>query len=163
MRVVSKRDLSLLVAAIVLCGFALELAATDGTFVGRIVDPSPEQKQPPGWIFVQGRNHMVRRVEVTHATIAFGQEVPVGQRRKCGPECLEAGQEVRVIAAQDSAGEWRAKRVEILRLAVGRPRDSASKLTKLYPGPSCSVNHHAAKLHLTAYGETHQSVTEPGI
>lgn len=163
MHVVSKRGLPLLVAAIVLCGLALELAATDGTFVGRIVDPSPEQSQPPGWIFVQGRNHMVRRVEISHATIVFGQEIPVGQRRKCGPECLEAGQEIRVIAAQDSSGEWRAKRVEILRLAGGRPRDSASKLTKLYPGPSCRINHHAAKLHLTAYGEIPQSLMEPGI
>jgi hypothetical protein len=42
--------------------------------------------------------------------------VPPSQRRKCGPECLEEGQEIRVTADQDRAGEWRARRVEILRL-----------------------------------------------
>src|ERR1051326_5205410 len=70
----------------------------------------------PGWIFVQGRNRMLRRVEVAHAVIVFGEEIPASQRRKCNAECLTAGQEVRVTAQQDSAGEWRAKRVEILHL-----------------------------------------------
>jgi hypothetical protein len=98
-------------------GLVSVLSATEGTFEGRIVDPAPAQSLPQGWIFVQGRNQMLRRVEITHATVVFGQQVPSDQRRKCGPDCLEPGQEVRVTAIQDSAGEWRAKRVEILRLA----------------------------------------------
>ncbi|HEX7288943.1 MAG TPA: hypothetical protein VF532_22350 [Candidatus Angelobacter sp.] len=92
------------------------LYATDGMFQGKVIDPPHNQLQKPGWIFVQGRNHMARRVEVTHAVIVFGEHVPASQRRACGVECLVAGQEVRVTAEQDSSGEWRAKKVEILRL-----------------------------------------------
>lgn len=92
--------------------------AAEGTFEGRIVDAPPEEPLPKGWIFVQGRNHLLRRVEVAHATIVFGIEVPASQRKKCGPECLEQGLEVRVTAEQDSHGEWRANRVEILHMAT---------------------------------------------
>jgi len=94
--------------------------AAEGTFVGRIVDAPPEEPLPKGWIFVQGRNHMLRRVEVAHAAIVYGGEVPAAERKKCGLECLEAGLIVRVTAEQDKAGEWRATRVEILHLATGR-------------------------------------------
>ncbi|HET7873061.1 MAG TPA: hypothetical protein VFL42_11160 [Terriglobales bacterium] len=90
--------------------------ATDGMFQGRVINPPFNQPLKPGWIFVQGRNHMARRVEVSHAVIVFGQQVPASQRRACGMECLAAGQEVRVTAVQDSSGEWRAKKVEILEL-----------------------------------------------
>jgi hypothetical protein len=85
-------------------------------FQGRVINPPLNQPEKPGWIFVQGRNHMARRVEVAHAVIVFGQQVPASQRRPCGMECLAAGQEVRVTAVQDSSGEWRAKKVEILEL-----------------------------------------------
>lgn len=94
--------------------------AAEGVFQGRVIDPPFDEPVPPGWIFVQGRNHLLRRVEVSHAVIVFGQQVPLNQRRKCGFECLEIGQEIRVTADQDSAGEWRAKRVEILRLTTNR-------------------------------------------
>lgn len=90
--------------------------ATDGMFQGRVINPPFNQPVKKGWIFVQGRNHMARRVEVAHAIIVFGQQVPASQRRACGMECLVAGQEVRVTAEQDSSGEWRAKKVEILEL-----------------------------------------------
>jgi hypothetical protein len=92
----------------------------EGVFEGKVVTPPVDEPVPPGWIFVQGQNRLLRRVEVSHAVIVFGGQVPPSQRRKCGPECLEAGQEIRVTADQDSAGEWRAKRVEILRLTSHR-------------------------------------------
>lgn len=114
-----RRALAICLLLPLLFGVAPVLNAADGTFVGEIVDSTPEASLPQGWIFVQGRNHMLRRVEIAHATVVFSQQVPADQRRKCGPECLEAGQEIRVTAAQDASGEWRAKRVEILRLARG--------------------------------------------
>ncbi|HEY6305083.1 MAG TPA: hypothetical protein VI488_01330 [Candidatus Angelobacter sp.] len=92
----------------------------EGVFEGKVVTPPVDEPVPPGWIFVQGQNRLLRRVEVSHAVIVFGSQVPPSQRRKCGPECLEAGQEIRVTADQDSAGEWRARRVEILRLTTHR-------------------------------------------
>jgi hypothetical protein len=87
----------------------------EGVFQGVVVDPPPSQPASPGWIFVQGGNHLLRKVEVTHAEIVFRERIPDREKRKCGPECLEAGQEVRVTANQDESGEWRARRVEILR------------------------------------------------
>jgi hypothetical protein len=90
----------------------------EGIFQGTVVAPPPSESTSPGWIFVEGGNHLLRRVEVAHATIVFGPGVSPSQKRKCGPDCLSAGQEVRVTAQQDASGEWRARRVEILREAV---------------------------------------------
>jgi hypothetical protein len=73
---------------------------------------------------------LLRRVEVAHAVIIIGQQVPSSQRRKCGLECLEVGQEVRVIANQDSMGEWRASRVEILRLTAPNGTDRSAGTTE---------------------------------
>lgn len=115
-------------------------SATDGTFRGRVIDPPDNAPLAPGWIFVQGKNRMLRRVEVAHAVVVFGDDVPSSQRHKCDSECLSAGQEVRVTAQQDSAGEWRAKRVEILHLAnqvAGAPERTAS-LPNLTPELSLS-------------------------
>ena len=94
------------------------VSAADGTFRGKVIDPPIAEAPVPGWIFVQGRNRMLRRVEVAHAVVVFGDEIPPKQRHKCNSKCLGPGQEVRVTARQDSAGEWRARRVEILRLAT---------------------------------------------
>ena len=108
------------VSLLLLLGLSLAVFGADGVFQGRIVDPPANQPVTSGWIYVQGRNHALRRVEVSHAAIVFANDVPDDQRRKCGMECLIPGQEIRVIAEQDSAGEWRAKRVEILKLATRR-------------------------------------------
>ena len=111
------------------------LLAADGTFRGRIVNPPASEKAVPGWIFVEGKNHMLRRVEVAHALIVFGDDVPVSQHRHCTSECLSPGQEVRITASQDAAGEWRAKRVEILRLTPGlsqKPLQAETTLPRLY-------------------------------
>jgi hypothetical protein len=93
--------------------------AVDGTFRGKIADPPADVPAVKGWIFVEGRNQMLRRVEVAHAEIVYGDEVPAsGQRHNCNSDCLIKGQEVRITAHQDTSGEWRAKRVEILKVGV---------------------------------------------
>jgi hypothetical protein len=96
--------------------------AVDGTFRGKIADPPANEPTVKGWIFVEGRNQMLRRVEVAHAEIVYGEEVPAaGQRHKCNSDCLVKGQEVRITAHQDESGEWRAKRVEILKETTPTP------------------------------------------
>jgi hypothetical protein len=91
----------------------------DGTFLGKIADPPANEPAVKGWIFVEGRNQMLRRVEVAHAEIMYGEEVPASsQRRNCNSDCLVKGQEVRITAHQDASGEWRAKRVEILKMTT---------------------------------------------
>jgi hypothetical protein len=93
--------------------------AVDGTFRGKIADPPPSEPAVKGWIFVEGRNQMLRRVEVAHAEIVYGEEVPASsQRHNCNSDCLVKGQEVRITAHQDESGEWRAKRVEILKMTT---------------------------------------------
>jgi hypothetical protein len=92
--------------------------AVDGTFRGKVVDPPANQEAVPGWIFVQGKNRMLRRVEVAHAEIIFGDDIPASQKRRCNSECLSPGQEVRVTARQDKTGEWWAKQVEILKITT---------------------------------------------
>jgi hypothetical protein len=102
-------------AALLLLLAIAPLWAIDGTFQGRVINPPGNQPAVRGWIYVQGANHMLRRVEVTHAEIVFADNVPASQKHRCNLACLSAGQEIRVTAEQDRSGEWRAKRVEILR------------------------------------------------
>ncbi|HWG49394.1 MAG TPA: hypothetical protein VN669_06860 [Candidatus Acidoferrales bacterium] len=98
----------------------LSASAVEGMFQGKVVEPPNSVPRQSGWIFVQGRNHILRRVEVAHAVIVFGNEVPASQQHQCDMRCLEVGQEVRITAEQDGKGEWRAKRVEILHLITRR-------------------------------------------
>ncbi|HEY1937141.1 MAG TPA: hypothetical protein VGJ33_04310 [Candidatus Angelobacter sp.] len=105
-------------------GFSTAFAA-DGTFRGKITDPPGNVPAVKGWIFIEGMNHMLRRVEVAHAQVVFGEELPAGERRSCNSDCLKPGQEVRVTAHQDSSGEWRAIRVEILKII---PKTSETRL-----------------------------------
>ena len=111
--------------------FSVPLLAVDGMFQGRVVNAPATVARKPGWIFVQGRNHMLRRVEVAHAVIVFGKNVPVSQRHKCDFHCLEVGQEVRIVAEKDGQGEWRAKRIEILRLFSNRAQSAGERRTSL--------------------------------
>ena len=110
--------------------------AVDGTFRGKIADPPANEPAVKGWIFVEGRNQMLRRVEVAHAEIVYGDEVPASnQQHSCNSDCLIKGQEVRITAHQDASGEWRAKRVEILKVGVQstQKRLSAGSLLKFTP------------------------------
>jgi hypothetical protein len=117
--------------------------AVDGTFSGKIADPPASEPAVKGWIFVEGRNKMLRRVEVSHAEIVYGEEVPTSsQQHKCNSDCLIKGQEVRITAHQDATGEWRAKRVEILKMTTQttEKRLRAGTLPNFIPfGASCEV------------------------
>lgn len=105
---------------LLLMGLAVPVFGTEGMFQGRVVDSPADQPVRSGWVYVQGRNHMLRRVEVSHASITFSKDVPDSQRHKCGMECLTPGLEIQVTAEQDSSGEWRAKRIEILKINISR-------------------------------------------
>jgi len=107
---------SLWIAALVLTTSLLLSAGTPGSFRGTIVDgPSAEK----GWIYVQGRNGMARRVEIAHARVAYDEEVPATERRPKAEDGLVVGTEVRVTAEQGSDGEWKASEVEILKVEDG--------------------------------------------
>lgn len=95
------------------------LPAVDGAFQGRVTDPPPGVKLSPGWIFVQGHNHILRRVDVTHARVVMAEDASAGNRCHSGVACLTVGTEVRITASQDSQGEWHARVVEVLELTKG--------------------------------------------
>lgn len=88
-------------------------SGTAGSFAGTIVD-GPESSA--SWVYVQGRNHSMRKVDVSRAKIRYESGVPLAERQTpTGPKKLSAGTQVRVTAEQDDAGEWHATEVEILR------------------------------------------------
>jgi hypothetical protein len=92
-------------------------AGTPGSFRGTIVN-APDATRAKNWIYVQGRNGMARRVDISHASVTYDDSVPAGNRRSNPADALTPGVEVRVTAEQASDGEWRASGVEILKAAV---------------------------------------------
>jgi hypothetical protein len=98
---------------LVFVGITLVLGGTPGSFRGKIVD-GPNSGTDKKWLYVQGRNGMVRRVEVAHARVEYDDNVPTASRSRDPEDALKTGAEVRITAEQGSDGEWRASRVEIL-------------------------------------------------
>ena len=89
--------------------------ATPGIFEG-IVYETNEPKVPSGWILVQGRNGMLRKVEISGARVVYAESVPRKDRVAKPSVALVHGTEIRVIAEPDSAGNWRATDIKILRV-----------------------------------------------
>ena len=100
-------------AALILGICAAASAGTPGSFRGTIVDrPHSAEKN---WIYVQGRNGMARRVDISRARIVYDEDVPTAGRLAKPEDALTDGAEVRITAEQGSDGEWKATRVEILK------------------------------------------------
>lgn len=91
-------------------------------FLGVVV-PAPAGQTD--WLYLEGRNHLVRRVALGSAPIVYGDEVRNQQRRS--KPVLSEGTEVRVKAEQDGEGEWRAVRIEIIRPAPPRVEAGRNK------------------------------------
>lgn len=89
------------------------LAQTPGSFRGYIVE-GPKAKQSSGWIFVQGKNGMLRRVEIARADIHYDESFPENRRQDSPRGALKPGIEVRVTASQGKDGEWHASVIEIM-------------------------------------------------
>jgi hypothetical protein len=100
-------------------GFLLLVLATglyagpSGTFLGTLVSASGSRSEAR-WIFVKGKNDVIRRVEISAAKVAYAESVPSEQRKQPAAAGLQPGTEIRVTAAQDAKGEWRASRIEIV-------------------------------------------------
>ena len=105
----------LLMAVVMVVASYQALAAAPGSFAGTVVS-GPETSDT--WLYVQGRNHSVRRVYVSGAKFRYDSEMPGSERKKPVPTSLPAGTQVRVTAEQDETGEWRATDVEILENAA---------------------------------------------
>lgn len=63
---------------------------------------------------MQGTKGTVRRVDVSHARVFYSSEVAKKSRRADPADSLREGTIVRVVAAQDDEGEWKATEVRII-------------------------------------------------
>lgn len=106
------RRLSVAIFSIVLLAIPA-LAATPGNFRGVVV-AGPKAKQVQGWIFVQGKNGMLRRVEIARADVHYNESFPQSKREESPRTALKPGIEVRVTANQGKDGEWHATEIEIM-------------------------------------------------
>jgi len=102
------------------------LAGTPGIFQGEIYESA---KPTPGWIYVRARNGMMRKVEISKARVSYAESVAAADRAADPAKDLVNGAEVQVTAEQDSAGDWRASRIEIVKV---QPRSDQSGAQ---PGP----------------------------
>jgi hypothetical protein len=93
-------------------------AGSPGTFRGIMY---PGQNTKPGWVYIVGRNDMLRLVHIANAVVSYAEEFPQERRRAVPARDLKPGAEVRVTAEQDSDGEWRASEVEIIRAGSKPP------------------------------------------
>jgi len=94
------------------------LSATPGSFRGVIVRG---QDDSPGWIWVKGANGLLRKVGVNGARVVYDDAVPRGERQRQPQMSMRLGAEIRVTADQDGDGEWRASKIEILKLKAAEP------------------------------------------
>ena len=100
----------------------MAVAGSPGSFAGTVIR-GPENSD--SWLYVEGHNHSVRRVEISDAKFAYDEDVPMAARKNPVPKTLPAGTSVRVTAEQDAAGEWRATEVEILEPSADQKKSTA--------------------------------------
>ncbi len=104
-------------------------AGTPGSFRGTIVDARHAGAEQ-NWIYVQGRNGMARRVEISRARVTYDEGVPAADRLGHPQDALTAGTEVRVTAEQGQDGEWRARSIEILKQPVAAKEQPSGTATR---------------------------------
>ncbi len=106
------RRISLALVAVTLLAVTM-YARTPGTFRGVLVD-APAKSKVDGWVFVKGKNGMLRRVEIRKANVRYEDSFPPEKRNHSPRAALKPGIEVRVTATQGNDGEWHASDVEIV-------------------------------------------------
>jgi hypothetical protein len=89
------------------------IAGTPGSFRGVLVE-GPTSSRADGWVFVKGKNGLLRKVEIKRADVRYEESFPEEKRKRTPKAALKPGIEVRVTATQGSDGEWHASQVEIV-------------------------------------------------
>jgi hypothetical protein len=104
---------SLLASAVLFSSIAS--FAASGTFRGTLVEDVVTQDTHK-WVYLQSANGSVRRVEISHAQLVYGDEVGHHPHSAKASEALRKGVGLRITASQDESGEWAATRVEIVEI-----------------------------------------------
>jgi len=114
-----RRYLVVLSVLVVMWVVAVALwAGTPGIFRG-VVILGPDHE--PGWIMVAGAKGQLRHVAIGSAQVVYADSVPAKDRQKKPELAIVHGAEIRVTADQDGHGEWRAQKIEILKLKAELP------------------------------------------
>ncbi len=120
-----RRDALLSAGAIAVVVLVATLwAATPGIFRG-VVIVGPDHA--PGWMMVAGANGQMRRVKISEAQVVYADSVPSKDRQRRPELALVHGAEVRVTADQDENGDWRAQKIEILKLRADLPIEPSER------------------------------------
>ena len=104
------------------------LAGPLGTFQGELVG-APKA----GYLYVKGKNGMLRRVQLGSARITYGAQVPANRRSSDPSSNLVPGAVVRVTAEEGADGEWHARAIVLLHLPAGQ---SSSRLAESMRHPA---------------------------
>ena len=90
--------------------------AADGSFTGQVVN-GPNLDANKKWVFIQGARGPVRRVDINDAKVSFGAEMKKRDKAMKPEDAIREGAELRVTASLDGEGDWKASRVEVVRVA----------------------------------------------
>ncbi len=123
------RRLALPTATALLLISASLWAGTPGTFRG-IVITGPDHE--PGWIMVKGANGQMRRVGISKAQVVYAESVPTKDRQQKPESSIVHGAEIRVTADQDDNGEWKAQKIEILKLKADPPIEPSERTENMH-------------------------------
>ena len=75
-----------------------------GVFQGTVVQlPSAKAQAKTKWLYVQGKNGVIRRANIAKAVIEYDDDFPAKHRHKLASESLIKAAVVRVTAEQDEA------------------------------------------------------------
>jgi hypothetical protein len=87
-----------------------------GVFQGTVVQLPAKSQARAKWLYVQGKNGVIRRANIAKATIEYDEDFPAKRRHKLPSDSLTTAAVVRVTAEQDEArgGEWQATNVLIV-------------------------------------------------
>jgi hypothetical protein len=95
-------------------GFA---GSITGVFQGTVVQlPASKAQDKSRWMYVQGKNGIIRRANIARASFEYDEDFPKAKRHPKAAESLLKAAVVRVTAEQDESkdGEWQATRVSIV-------------------------------------------------
>jgi hypothetical protein len=95
--------------------FSVASFAASGTFRGTLVQ-EPVTQGSQTWLYLQSPNGSVRRVEVSHARLVYGEEMRRQSHPAKASDVLRKGVTLRITASQNESGEWAATRVEIIEM-----------------------------------------------
>jgi hypothetical protein len=126
-----------LLAALTITAFVSSAFAGSitGVFQGTVVQlPSSKAQTRVKWLYVQGKNGVIRRANIAKAIIEYDDDFPQKRRHRLASDSLIKAAVVRVTAEQDEArdGEWQATNV----LIVSPPGYEKLKIKSTTPMPT---------------------------